>query len=166
MRRKRIFATAVLVGLLGSPLAYAVWHTKPVTPPASALDTPVAQPLPPAPELSFRELFAPGPRLRPSEKVLALANQRVRMVGFMVEMESPPSSGFYFTAHPVHCDEAGAGTGDLPPETVLVVVESGCDEPVQFMRGALEVSGVLEVGNQTDSEGRVSGFRLLLDTAS
>lgn len=84
----------------------------------------------------------------------------------MVDMESPPSGGFYLAARPIRCDEAGAGTGDLSPETVLVIVTSARNKPVPFVSGPLEISGVLEVGNQTDKDGRVSAFRLRLDTAA
>jgi hypothetical protein len=114
--------------------------------------------------LDLRDLLETGgAALRPSPKALALAGNRVRLQGFMAEMEILPKGAFYLVAHPVHCDEAGGGTADLPPETVLVVVPSLASKAMAYVRGALALNGIFEVGNRTDEEGRVSGFRLILD---
>jgi hypothetical protein len=114
--------------------------------------------------LAFRDFFEATPReLRPSGKLLALEGRRVRLVGFMAQMEQPPRGGFYLTPRPVFCDEAGGGTADLPPESVRVVVRSSPNQPIAFAPGALEVTGVLELGNRGDQEGRVSAVRLVLD---
>jgi hypothetical protein len=117
----------------------------------------------PAETLELRELLEPGPVLKPSVRTTALAGRRVRMVGFMAQMELPPKGGFYLVPRPVRCDEAGGGTADLPPDNVLVMARSAAGETISFMDGALEVTGVLEVGNRADADGRVSAIRLLLD---
>jgi hypothetical protein len=114
--------------------------------------------------LDFHEFFEPShSRLEPTAKLLGLNGKRVRLSGFMVKMELPSKGAFYLAATPIFCDEAGGGTGDLPPETVRVTVRSKGDAEVPFIPGPLEVSGVLEVGNQTDEDGRVSAVRLTLD---
>jgi hypothetical protein len=114
--------------------------------------------------LDFHEFFEPShARLEPTAKLLGLNGKRVRLSGFMVKMELPSKGAFYLAATPVFCDEAGGGTADLPPETVRVTVRSAGGAEVPFMPGPLEVSGVLEVGNQTDEDGRVSSVRLTLD---
>jgi hypothetical protein len=114
--------------------------------------------------LDFHEFFEPShARLEPTAKLLGLNGKRVRLSGFMVKMELPSKGAFYLAATPIFCDEAGGGTADLPPETVRVTVRSAGGAEVPFMPGPLEVSGVLEVGNQTDEDGRVSAVRLTLD---
>jgi hypothetical protein len=119
--------------------------------------------LPEAQRLEFREFFAPGAGLALTRKLRALSGQRVRLVGFMAQLELPPRGAFYLVPRPVRCDESGGGTADLPPESVLVISASSAGQAVPFLAGALEVAGVLEVGNQPDSEGRVSAFQLRLD---
>ncbi|HEX9050044.1 MAG TPA: hypothetical protein VF841_05870 [Anaeromyxobacter sp.] len=115
-------------------------------------------------DLSFAELFDAGPgALGPSEKLLALAGRRVRLVGFMAHMETSPVGAFWLVPRPVECDESGGGVGDLPPGAVRVVVRSAAGKPVPFVPGALAVTGRLEVGNAVDADGRVSALRILLD---
>jgi hypothetical protein len=133
---------------------------EPSSPPSSAIDPPalaVAEPL------AWSELLEPGVALVASAKSKALAGKRVRMVGFMAQMELPSAGAFYLVPRPIACDEAGGGTADLTPESVLVVSESAAGKDVVFLPGALDVSGTLEVGNQAGPDGRVSGFRLRLD---
>ena len=130
---------------------------------AATTETPRAVTVAPAAPLAFGEILETGERLAPSRRVLDLAGKRVRLVGFMAQMELPPRGGFYLTARPVHCDEAGGGTADLPPDSVRVVVRSARGDEVPFLKGPIEITGELEVGNAVDDEGRVSAFRLVLD---
>jgi hypothetical protein len=114
--------------------------------------------------LSFQEMFESSPReLVPTAKLLSLQGKRVRLVGHMARMESPPSGAFYLAPHPVFCDEAGGGTADLPPEAVRVVVRSAKGQVIPWVPRALEVTGTLELGPFADEEGRVSSLRLVLD---
>ena len=53
---------------------------------------------------------------------------------------------------------------DLPPSTVFVHLERG-DRRVFYVPGRIELTGVLDVGNQSEPNGRVSTVRLLLDAA-
>jgi hypothetical protein len=129
------------------------------------VSAPSEPPKPAAERLEFAEFFDPGAGLHPSQKLRSLVGQRVRLVGFMAQMELPPTGAFYLAPRPVRCDESGGGTADLPPETVLVVSASSAGQVVPFLSGALELTGTLELGNQTDSEGRVSAFRLRLDAS-
>jgi hypothetical protein len=114
-------------------------------------------------QISFSDLLVPGPRLAPSPKLAALAGRRVRLVGFMAELEDPPRGAFYLTARPVRCDEGGGGTGDLPPDAVRVIVRSASDQEIPFYPGAIEVAGVLALGPGADEAGRPSSFRITLD---
>lgn len=118
----------------------------------------------PAPALAFRDLLtADAAGVRTSVKARALSGSRVRLVGFMAKMEVPPKGGFYLTPRPVACDEEGGGTADLPPESVFVVVRSSPGRELPWSPRALEVTGLLEVGNRLGEEPCATPFRLLLD---
>ena len=114
--------------------------------------------------LEFRDFFVASPReLKPSPRLLGLAGQRVRLVGYMALMEEPPKGAFYLCAFPVEATESGGGTADLPPEAVLVVVPSARGRELAHIPRRLEAVGVLEVGPQADTDGRVSSIRLILE---
>jgi hypothetical protein len=114
--------------------------------------------------LELREILEPGLEPRLSARIRSLNGQRVRLVGFMAQMEEPPVGAFYLVPHPLFCDEGGGGTGDLPLDAVRVLVRSSPDVPIRFIPGPLEVTGVLRVGNRADDEGRVSALELVLDS--
>jgi len=118
----------------------------------------------PAESLAWSELLEPGAALMPSAKAQALAGKRVRLAGFMAQMELPIPGAFYLVPQPIDCDEAGGGTADLLPTSVLVLSESTKGQLVPHLPGALDVSGVLEVGNLPGPDGRMSAFRLRLDS--
>lgn len=114
--------------------------------------------------LAFSEFFRPAStRLQPSDKLIALDGQRVRIVGFMAQMEDGPSGAFYLAARPVNCDEGGAGTGDLPPDAVLVVVPWSAGAEIRFLPGPLEVVGTLHLGGATRQDGAPARLRIVLD---
>jgi len=83
------------------------------------------------------------------------------MVGFMAHLEQAPADAFYLTKRPVSCDEMGAGTGDLPVDSVRVNIVPA-PKGVAFVPGPIEVSGVLEVGRREETDGAVSHIRLVL----
>ena len=113
--------------------------------------------------LSFGEFFeTSGPGLRPSAKLQSLNKKRVRVIGFMAQMEMEPEGSFYLVPRPVFCDEEGGGNADLPPEALLVVVPSLNKIPVHFKPGLLEVIGILELGN-LERSGQVSAIRLIAE---
>lgn len=115
-------------------------------------------------QLEFRDFFAADTQeLKPSTKLLGLQGKRVRMIGFMAQMEQPPPGVFYLCARPVYADESGGGTADLPPAHVRVIVRSAREQAVAFVRRPIEVTGILEVGNQAEPDGTVSAVRLVLD---
>jgi len=114
--------------------------------------------------LSFSEFFRPGgARLEPSEKLASLDGKRVRMTGFMAHLEDGPTGAFYLAARAVECDEGGAGTGDLPPDAVLVVVPWSAGETVRYLPGPLEVTGTLRIGGPARPDGMPSRIRIVLD---
>lgn len=114
--------------------------------------------------LAFHDLFRPSvSRLEPSKKLVALDGKRVRLNGFMAHMEDGPSGAFYLASRPVDCDEGGAGTGDLPPDAVLVVVPWSAGGELPFLPGPLEVVGVLQIGPATRPDGMPARIRIVLD---
>jgi hypothetical protein len=158
----------VLVSLaalaLTSAALYASVRTRPAaTPTSEAPALPAPAPSAPDARLELRELVTRGQTLAPSAKAESLAGKRVITTGYMAQMELAPKGAFYLASRPVRCDEAGAGTADLPPDALLVLTDALRDRVVPFVPGPIEVSGVLEVGNRTNAEGRTSGFRLTLD---
>ena len=112
--------------------------------------------------LAFSDIFVAEsrpPALSPT--LLSAAGKRVRMVGFMAHMDQPPTGAFYLTSRPVSCDEMGAGTGDLPIDSIRVNVVPAPKE-VTFVPGPIEVTGLLELGRQEEPDGAVSHIRLVL----
>ena len=162
MGRATLGAVAVVVAGVAAGAAWALHGV-----PRSALGAgPALVPAPaPAPALALRELLRPGPRLIVSDRARALHGARVRLVGYMADLELPPRGALYLVPRPVRGDEAGGGTADLPPDSVLVVVASAAGQTIPHIPGLLEATGIFEVGNRSDDEGRVSSFRLRLDTA-
>jgi hypothetical protein len=127
---------------------------------------PDPKPDPPPEEIAFAEFFDPAPSrrgLKPSARLLGVAGKRVRIVGFMAQMEKPPKGGFILCSRPVFATEAGGGTADLPPDAVLVVVQSAAGKELEKVPGPLEVTGLLELGVREDEDGRVSRIRIILD---
>lgn len=116
------------------------------------------------PRLAFKDFFELSQdEIKPSARLLALAGQRVKLVGFMAKMEVAPKGAFYLTSRPVSCDEEGGGTADLPPEAVYVVVRSSAGKEIPHTPRALEVTGRLEVGPHVEADDRITHIRLWLD---
>ncbi len=116
------------------------------------------------PTLTFDQILESGAgRVRLSARLHELESRRVRMVGFMPQMEIPPRGAFYLCPRPLFLDEGGGGTADLPPNAVRVVVRSVPGGEVAFIPGPLEVTGVLEIGRREETDGAVSFVRLILD---
>jgi hypothetical protein len=114
--------------------------------------------------LEFREFFEAGSQsLKPSAKLLRLNGHRVLMVGFMARMEEPPKGAFYLCPKPVHSDESGGGTAELPVERVRVIMRSAKDREIPFVARPVEVTGILEIGNREEEDGTISAIRLILD---
>jgi hypothetical protein len=113
--------------------------------------------------LAFNEFFEASARgLKPSNKLTALQNKRVRLTGFMAQMEDELEGSFFLVPRPVFCDEEGGGNADIPPEAVLVIVPFRAREKIPFVPGLIEVTGILELGNRED-KGLVSSIRLIMD---
>jgi hypothetical protein len=163
MRSVAFTVLAAGMGLMvGGAVAVATVRTSTAT--RATVNAPhLVAPKASASPIGFGELFDPGPSLKPSAKALALDGRRVRIVGFMAEMEEPLAGAFYLVPRPIKLDESGGGTGDLPLESVLIAVPGSEGKTLPHVDGPLEGTGVLDVGNRADGQGRVSNFRLTLD---
>jgi hypothetical protein len=114
--------------------------------------------------LTIGELVeASGRGLAPSRRALALAGKAVRLLGYMVHTEEPTLGSFWLASRPVGCDEGGAGTGDLPPDAVRVVLRGNPDDAVPHVEGPLAVTGVLEVGSGADPDVASASLRLVVE---
>ena len=113
--------------------------------------------------LTFNEFFETSTQgLNPTNKLIHLKNKRVRLTGFMAQMENELEGSFYLVPRPIFCDEEGGGNADIPPEAVLVMVPFRNRQKIPFVQGLLEVTGILEIGNKEEN-GRVSSIRLIMD---
>lgn len=120
-----------------------------------------AQPAPSEPVvIAFADLAASSPTQRFSDRLLALRGQRVRLTGYMAQSEQPLPGAFFLCPVPTHLDEGGAGTGDLPPDSVRVIVPSLAGQAVPFVPRPLEVTGILDLGYREEPDGQVSWVRL------
>ena len=92
--------------------------------------------------------------------------QRVALQGYLVQQEVAAPGQFLLTPHPVLMSQHADGEADdLPPSTVLVSLPAEQrDWIVAYRRGLVEVVGVLDIGRQEGSDGRVSWVRLQLDS--
>ncbi len=115
--------------------------------------------------LRFDELLVlkPGGALESTDKLKALVGKRVTIVGFMAQMERAPLGAFYLVPRPLTADESGAGSADLPPEAIRVVVRSAKGKALGFIPRALSVTGVLELGARDEADGLPSFIRIVLD---
>lgn len=142
--------------LLALFLALAVSYQKPIA----------AKPKAPTqtPRLEFREFLAPSTTaLKPSEKLLSLKGQRVRIAGFMAQMDDMPEGYFYLCSRPVYCDESGGGLGELPVDEVRVVIRTAKGQKLKPLAYPIEVNGILELGGQSEIEKESWAISLIAD---
>ena len=149
--------TASRLGALLLALCAAVAHA----------DEPAAAPA----ELKFRDFFALpiGPvGLTPSARLLSLAGQRVRVVGYMARQEQSAPGIVILAPLPVVLgDEDESFADDLPAATLYVhLPEAERARSVGYTPGLVAFSGVLQLGALNEADGRVSFVRLLLDAVS
>jgi hypothetical protein len=120
-------------------------------------------------ELKFHDFFKLpiGPRgLEPTQKLLQLNGQRVRITGYMARQENPTAGLFILTPLPVAMgDEDDSLADDLPAAVVFVHIEPQADRIVPYVSGLLKLSGTLQLGSQDEADGHVSTVRLILDPA-
>lgn len=120
-----------------------------------------------ATRIAFHEFLVPSTtEIKPSDKLRSLHGKRVRIIGFMAEMEHMPEGYFYLCSRPVLCDESGGGIGEVPIDAVRVVVRSRQKQALKFVAPPIEVTGVLELGGQSELEQDSWSVRLLVDQFS
>jgi len=127
-------------------------------------DSPAAAP---AADLKFRDFFTLpiGPTgLAPSARLLSLAGQRVRIVGYMARQEQPAAGIVILASLPVVLgDEDESYADDLPAATLYVhLAEAEHARTVAYVPGLVSFTGVLQLGAASEADGRVSFVRLLL----
>lgn len=118
-------------------------------------------------DLKFNELYKMpvGPRgMEPSTKMMSLNKKQVRIVGYMAKEETPTSGLFIIAPLPVNMgDEDDKFADDMPANSIYVHLENP-SLLVNYMPGLISLTGLLSVGNVTETDDRVSYIRLLLDS--
>jgi hypothetical protein len=119
-------------------------------------------------ELSLREFykFPAGPRgLEPTEKLLRLKDNHVRIRGYMVKEEEPTAGLFMLAPLPVSLAEKEDGPADnLPAATLFVHLPTAdAHKVVAYHPGIWELTGTLKLGNHEEANGRISYAQLILD---
>jgi len=125
----------------------------------------------PAVDLKFRDFFTMpiGPAgLAPSARLLSLAGQRVRVVGYMARQEQPAAGIVILAPLPVVLgDEDESYADDLPAATLYVhLADTERTRAVAYVPGLVSFTGVLQLGATNEADGRVSFVRLQLDPES
>lgn len=126
--------------------------------------------LPPLPEgveeIGFQEFFnnPVGPRgLEPTAKLLSLNGKRVRIMGYVAEMERPEKRNIILAPLPLKPQPEEYGAADeIPAAHVLVTVPGDPNKQVPLLSGAMLLTGILSVGQSTEG-GETSFVRMLLD---
>jgi len=154
---------ASLASLAPLPLAAAAAPVQPFVA--------VTAPLPPrsdAQDLKFRELIRLpiGPRgLELAPGALALAGQRVRLVGYMANQDAGTGAPGVFILAPLPVllgDEDEALADDLPPTAVHVHMPlSQSARSLLHVGGLLAVTGTLQLGPRGEADGRRSTIRII-----
>lgn len=113
--------------------------------------------------LSFGDFFRRpvGPRgLEPTETLLALAGQAVRLSGFVV-VDGSTEGPLVLAAMPIVVDdEDEALADDLPPSIAYIHAADPQLAQARRCRGRVEVTGRLELGREPEAGGRHSFVRL------
>ena len=169
-RRKPIQRIAAIAALLClSAAALAQEHPSPLIAPVPESLRVYGEmpPLPGVADLKFREFFKMpiGPRgLEPSDKLLQLDGQSVRLVGFMARQDDAIPGLFILSPLPVHMgDEDDSFSDDLPASAVFVRLSAEKQSTrLPYMPGLLALIGTLKIGAEEEPDGRVSVVRLLL----
>jgi hypothetical protein len=119
-------------------------------------------------ELKFRDVFklpAGAKGLEPTDTLRKLDGKRVRIIGYMVQWETPIASGFLLSPLPVAAgDEDESLADDIPPSALFVSLPKGSDAVVPNLPGLIKVSGTLRVGaHEVAGANRVVPARIELD---
>lgn len=126
--------------------------------------------LPPLPEgvedFRFDEFYKMpvGPRgLEPTEKLRSLHGRRVRILGYMADMQLRGNRQMIFAPVPLKAQPLEYGQADdIPAAHVLVRVPGNASERVPFTPGLMILTGKLTVGGRS-LDGENAFVRLLLD---
>jgi hypothetical protein len=117
-------------------------------------------------ELAFQDFYKMpvGARgLEPTERLLSLNGRRVRILGYMGEMERDNKRTLIFSPLPLQAQPEEYGLcDDIPATHILVTFPGNSDEQIRPINGKILLTGILSVGNY--SENRETSFvRMQLD---
>jgi hypothetical protein len=121
------------------------------------------------PTLAFADFYKRpiGPRgLEPSARLLAAADSRVQLSGFVARGAEPHQPGLAILAPvPVVLGDEDEGLADDLPAAVAYLHWTGPNvaAAIAACGGAMRVAGRLELGRQPEPDGRSSFVRLVAD---
>jgi hypothetical protein len=153
------WCVGLVLSLLVGPLMAQRAETELQAAHASATDTPL---------LDWHEVFKlpVGPRgLEPTDRLLHLKDQRVRIQGYMINEEEPVPGLFMLAPTPVAVAELADGPADyLPAVTVFVhLPDTTAQHILTYRPGLWSLDGVLRLGAHHEQNGRISYVRVMLD---
>ena len=90
-----------------------------------------------------------------SDRLRQAEGKKVRLVGYMLPQEHACSGGFVLTAQPCQADHLRIDLSDarMPAAVRVEFDDAHRDWTVPFLKGLVEVSGMLRVGRHTDAQG-------------
>jgi len=169
----RAVAAIVLIAALSAACAHEVAPIKHAAhaihvPALLAVNGPLDAPPKGVAELKFRDVFrlpAGAKGLKPTDTLRKLDGKRVRIVGYMVQWETPLAAGFLLSPLPVAAgDEDESLADDIPPSVLFVSLPKGNGAAVPNLPGLIKVSGTLRVGaHEVAGASRVVPARIELD---
>ena len=115
--------------------------------------------------ITFSDLAPASRAQRFLPRLQSLNGRVVKLAGYVAASEQPLHGAFYLCPVPVFLDEGGAGTGDLPPDSVRVTVAGRPGWMAPPAPRPIEVVGRLDLGYREDTDGQVSWVRLTVEPA-
>lgn len=164
--------------LLACSGALAISFAAPAELPTGAASAPLApkpQPtLPPPPEgvvdFSLDRLYvSPAGRrgLEFTPEARQLDGKRVRLTGFMVRQTQPVPWCFLLSPISLSLHEREYGLAeDLPPSALHVFYPRSLPPVLPWERRPLVVTGIFNLGNREEADGRISAARLTIDAVT
>lgn len=114
--------------------------------------------------VTFADLFTASSRgVVATPCFFELQGQRVRIEGYIADILPDRPDTLFLTPRPTHTDESGAGFGDLPPNTILLVLQPhslvGLPDPDQ----RVEVVGTLRPVETSTEKPAFAAAEILID---
>jgi hypothetical protein len=118
-------------------------------------------------DLKFAELLQSpvGDRgFKVSKKAKNLDGKRVRFTGQIAQHHHAPAGTFLLAPIPVQLHDDHYGLADDLPATTVFISTGSRGKKKLYAPGLVTVTGLFSVGNRQEADGRISTFRIALDS--